>query len=397
MSYIVRCALPVGQSITMNVGGQSVVYAGEIGIAPTWGKAACDTDCQEAVSACVLAHVNTSGQHIALWMDGPDSALGWGRSTDYPYQEGSFFGNIFTSTPKAFYCNGKDFDQGVVPGRLGASQSGAPYSDPFASSYCLNNCTSSASPNSGDGYTSCNGYKHVVTVWRNFDPNTNYKICNRSTAKCIDVVGSGTANTNQIVQNAYTGLASQKWKIIQKSPGQYGVVNVNSAKCMDVGNGATTSGAYVQQYTCAFQANQLWNFTPTGDGYYKFSPGSNANGSLGVLSGYTGAGTPIQQWAWDTSTWEQWNITPSDPTTQTSTGTGGSTGGSTGAGGSTARAVRLVAPRAPAAAARLGPTPALRSAAAPRRSRRASPRATSAPPRPASRRPPTSAARSRAT
>jgi len=49
----------------------------------------------------VLAHVNTSGKHIALWLDGEAPSLGYGRSADYPFQEGSFFGNIFSSTPKA--------------------------------------------------------------------------------------------------------------------------------------------------------------------------------------------------------------------------------------------------------------------------------------------------------
>ena len=47
--------------------------------------------------------------------------MGWGKSSNHPYQEGSFFGNIFTSPPQAFYCNGKDFNVGLVPGRLGAS------------------------------------------------------------------------------------------------------------------------------------------------------------------------------------------------------------------------------------------------------------------------------------
>ena len=86
--------------------------------------------------------MNTSGVHIPLWVVGDNPLLGWGLSSDYPDEEGSFFGNIFVSPPKAFYCNGKDFDVGVVPGRLGAGLGNAPYSNPFGGTgYCRDNCT----------------------------------------------------------------------------------------------------------------------------------------------------------------------------------------------------------------------------------------------------------------
>ena len=314
MSYLVRCALPAGATITQNDKyGTPYTFAGEIGVAPQWATGACDQACQEQISACVLAHVNTSGQHIALWLDGDSPALGWGRSTDYPYQEGSFFGNIFQSPPKAFYCNGKDFDQGVVPGRLGANQAGAPYVNPFASSggYCVNACAGSDTPHMGDGYKACNGYNHVVTVWRNFDTNTNYKICSRASGNCLDIAGSSMNDAAQLIQSAYTGAASQKWKILQVSPGQYKVINVNSGKALDVGNGATTNGAWVQQYSFWSGPNQLWTFTPSGSGYYKFSPGSNANGSLNLHNGSTASGSAVDQWTWNSSSLaQQWNITP---------------------------------------------------------------------------------------
>src|SRR5581483_5655457 len=108
VSYLVRCALPANRSITkQDLLGASYTFTGQIGVAPEWESGTCGMDCQQQVSACMLAHVNTSGQHITLWLDGDSSAIGWGRSTDYPYQEGSFFGNIFVSPPTAYYCNGK--------------------------------------------------------------------------------------------------------------------------------------------------------------------------------------------------------------------------------------------------------------------------------------------------
>ena len=78
------------------------------------------------MTGCLLAHVNTSGVHIPIWLDS-EGAIGWGQNSSYPFQEGSFFGNIFVSPPKGYFCNGKDFSAGTVPGRLGVGQSNAPY------------------------------------------------------------------------------------------------------------------------------------------------------------------------------------------------------------------------------------------------------------------------------
>jgi hypothetical protein len=158
MSYIVKCALPTGHSITAkDSGGVSYNYAGLIGTAPEWETGTCNTTCQERMSACLLAHVNTSGVHIPIWLDS-EGAIGWGQNTSYPYQEGSFFGNIFVNPPKGYFCNGRDFDSGTVPGRLGAGQSNAPYYDPFGTpGPCSPSCTASSATTNGvaDGYSAC--------------------------------------------------------------------------------------------------------------------------------------------------------------------------------------------------------------------------------------------------
>ena len=114
----------------------------------------------------MLAHVNASGEHVALWLDGENDALGWGQSSNYPYQEGSFFGNIFVSPPQAFFCNGKYFDIGLVPGRLGADHKGSTYKNPYASgrSYCNDYCATADYPPSKDDYKACGCRNHVVTV-----------------------------------------------------------------------------------------------------------------------------------------------------------------------------------------------------------------------------------------
>ena len=106
----------------------------------------------------------------------------------YPFQEGSFFGNIYASPPQAYYCEGKDFDNGQVRGRIGADVSGAPYVNKFGNgAACADYCTAADAPYSGDGFKACGGFNHVITVWRDFAPDMWYKICNRKSGTCMSV------------------------------------------------------------------------------------------------------------------------------------------------------------------------------------------------------------------
>lgn len=314
VAYLVRCALPKGRSITKkDQYGRLHTFPGQIGVAPQWESGACDQACQEHISACVLAHVNTTGKNIDLWLDGDSPAIGWGRSSNHPYQEGSFFGNIFQSPPKAYFCNGRDFNQGVVPGRIGANQSGVPYTNPFGNgAYCKDRCAAADYPYSADGYKACYGFNHVVTVWRNFDVNTEYKVCARHSGKCLDVANESTADNAQLVQYTYKGSANQKWRIRQVSPGKYTFTNVKSGKNLDINGGWAGDGAQLIQFAPNGALNQQWSFTPTGDGYFKFSPGSNPNGSLDVERASTADAARVQQWTWRGSSWQQWNIVPAN-------------------------------------------------------------------------------------
>jgi len=182
LSYMIRCALPAGHSVTRtDLTGASFTFAGGIGVAPEWETGSCGGDCQRWISACMLAHVNTAGVHIPIWIVGQNAGLGWGQSASYPNQEGTFFGNIFTvsnvNKVDAYYCQGPGFDKSVVDGRIGSAQVGAPYRDLFADGYCASgyNCLESdARTNTvADGYKACTmgdgsitAWNQMVTVWR---------------------------------------------------------------------------------------------------------------------------------------------------------------------------------------------------------------------------------------
>jgi hypothetical protein len=120
-----------------------------------------------------MAHINTAGVHIPLWMTAPMTPIGWGQSPWYPNREGTFFGQIMLTNDKnnidGYYCNGPGFDSNTVPGRLGSDQGNVPYANAYPTSGgdCNSHCVMQAN---GDGAISCPGngvtWTHPITVWR---------------------------------------------------------------------------------------------------------------------------------------------------------------------------------------------------------------------------------------
>lgn len=104
--YVVECALPQGVTLTKVVDGVTVEFAGALGLAPEWEDDACDEDCQEWVTACLLARTNVSDQTVPLWLEGDHPALGNGTNLAYPIYEASFFGNLFASPNAQYMCPG---------------------------------------------------------------------------------------------------------------------------------------------------------------------------------------------------------------------------------------------------------------------------------------------------
>ena len=104
--YVVECALPEGSEVTKLVDGDLVTFEGQLGLAPEWEDDACDQDCQEWVTACVLARTNVSGQTVALQLKGDHAALDGNLDLAYPIYEASFFGNLFVSQSKQYMCPG---------------------------------------------------------------------------------------------------------------------------------------------------------------------------------------------------------------------------------------------------------------------------------------------------
>jgi len=107
--YIVSCALPEEQQITVNVSGVDYTFAGHgEGLAPEWGEddGSCDADCRSWVSACVIARLDYLGQPVSISMRGDNDGL---KSTKaeraaYPHIEATYYGDIFSEPKQIFAC-----------------------------------------------------------------------------------------------------------------------------------------------------------------------------------------------------------------------------------------------------------------------------------------------------
>ncbi|MDC0710423.1 hypothetical protein POL68_18240 [Stigmatella sp. ncwal1] len=104
MRYVVRCAMSESESLSWSNPHTSEQYTwkGQLALAPGWsaGLPPSLTE-QQAITACLAAHANKFGLHIAISVLGRD-ALGLPipftnrELTTYSEREACFFGNLFT-------------------------------------------------------------------------------------------------------------------------------------------------------------------------------------------------------------------------------------------------------------------------------------------------------------
>jgi hypothetical protein len=315
VSYLVRCALPMGHSITKkDQNGTSYAFAGLIGVAPNWENNACDTACQESVSACMMAHLNVAGVHVPIWLDSPISAVGFGSSSSYPNEEGTFFGNLFiTSNGKvpAYYCEGSGFARGIVPGRLGANTSAAGiFTNPFGSgALCSAHCSAASGSSKGQGYSSCNGYTRPITVWRAasyrpvFDPVYAYRFIDSQSGLAMDVTGASSSDgVNLIEYVPSTTKPNQQFRIVLTAASTWKLTAVHSGKAV-TGTGSSDHSS-VQQDGYSGSTSQQWVIDDH-NGHFKLvnksssdaletPPGNKSSGTGLDTSTYTGASN--QDW-----------------------------------------------------------------------------------------------------
>ncbi len=103
MRYMVRCAVPEGETRTFTNPSTGLTYSwpGALGLAPGWaGGAPASVEEQQVISACLAAHANNYGLNVSISVLGRDA-----KGTNIPYsseelslfgkRESCFFGNVF--------------------------------------------------------------------------------------------------------------------------------------------------------------------------------------------------------------------------------------------------------------------------------------------------------------
>jgi hypothetical protein len=318
VAYLVRCALPSGHKIVKSdQNGTSWTFAGAIGVAPSWESGACDTNCQEAVSACMMAHVNVAGVHVPIWLDSPLSAIGYGKSSSYPNEEGTFFGNIFVTGSDgkvpAYYCDGSGFASGVTPGRLGASSSAASiFTNPFGSNaLCSSKCTAASGDYKGQGYAACNGYKSPITVWRAssyrpvFDAGYYYRFVNSQSKLAMEISGGSTDNGAPAIQNSpSTSKTDQMFRIVLTASSTWKIYAVHSGQ--EIVATGSTDGSPVKQKTSVTTTADLWVIDDH-NGHFKIVSKWSAD-AMEVPSGNKSTSAPVQSSAYTGAANQDWDI-----------------------------------------------------------------------------------------
>jgi hypothetical protein len=108
LKYVVSCALPDGQSVSIRVDGQRYDFPGSLGLASEWGRTggSCDGSCQRWVSACVLARVDAAGVERLISVRGDNRALrpDLRELLQYRQREATYYGNLFADGQPRYLC-----------------------------------------------------------------------------------------------------------------------------------------------------------------------------------------------------------------------------------------------------------------------------------------------------
>jgi hypothetical protein len=171
LTYMVSCALPEGQSISVDTDSGTYTFDGLIGLTPDWVNAPLSVTDRRWLSACLLARVNYYGVtvHISMRGDSPALAITPEEGADYPLYEGAFWGDLFVDGPQdknACISEYKATDPQVadVPLRQCTvpSGDGTTWCDFTAAGTCEDVCSGRDGEN---GYTSCAGAGQVINVF----------------------------------------------------------------------------------------------------------------------------------------------------------------------------------------------------------------------------------------
>jgi len=114
LKYLVRCAFDATTEAKLELSGETITYAGGLGLAPAWADRPLSLSEQRWVSACILSLANKFGKSVKVDLRGDHPKLAQDTAEElqsFPLHEGGFFGNLFIARPVAYVCQGRDISK----------------------------------------------------------------------------------------------------------------------------------------------------------------------------------------------------------------------------------------------------------------------------------------------
>jgi hypothetical protein len=141
------------------------------------------------------------------------------------------------------------------------------------------------------------------------EPGT-YMLQNKLSARCLDVIGGGTNDENNVGQWDCLNTPQQRWTFESAGGGYYYLHPQNSGKCLDVDtrNAVGDFGGNVFQYHCWGGTNQQWFFQKTADGFYGVTSRHNGKALDLDTRGGLGNGANVHNWTNRGDNNQQWKL-----------------------------------------------------------------------------------------
>ena len=193
LSYIVECALPEGDSVTMyDSAGTPVALNGSLGLAPEWSTGMVTEAGQECVSACLAARSNGLGKSVLVSLEGCGVTRTEQEEDIFSTAEGIFWADLFDSANPS--VNACVIDGGGLAGRVCAQSNACGFN-------VMGDCASVCDQDATTGtYTSCGatGETNLIHTWLNLSHRSTFGHTNAAQLQQEEVHAWGDNSYGQL-------------------------------------------------------------------------------------------------------------------------------------------------------------------------------------------------------
>ncbi|MFI0914197.1 RICIN domain-containing protein [Streptomyces abikoensis] len=144
-----------------------------------------------------------------------------------------------------------------------------------------------------------------LVVVNNDRSEYEYKLTNKATGKCLEIVNSSVENGARAQQWSCNGQPGAGW-LVKPDGTDYRIVNANSGKCLEIENSRTDNGAPAQQWDCVDLKTQKWDKLTLPESEYSVFYNANSGLVLEIDNASPLDGAPAQQWKYGGGNGAKW-------------------------------------------------------------------------------------------